>query len=290
MGKPHRFIVVDQNKMRHVAALADALDRCCREDLRLLIPDGAGFELSDVSNPLYTWRRSLSVLCRYPELVAVSQKLTKIMCQEIACGRPAEALIDDDGTHRFGELLRKMASGDDSDLRAMIDGPVKSLVRRTSSTDSARHKSLILALRGQLSAMMTEETLGRLRRAPEAELATWLTSVDGIRFVFQWITHNGACAEFAFALSSGPSVSAAFASSLAAVAVYWLAFGGLESAPPEKVTNDLHDAEYAVLGSISVELLTGDSRLRRIDEALRKALFSRTEWCRKALLVGPANA
>ena len=45
-----------------------------------------------------------------------------------------------------------------------------------------------------------------------------------------------------------------FLSGMAAIAPYWLAFGGLDAAKPEAVTNDLHDLEYGILGALSHSL------------------------------------
>jgi len=64
----------------------------------------------------------------------------------------------------------------------------------------------------------------------------------------------------------------------AAVALYWLAFGGLDQAVPAKATNDLHDVEYAILGSLSVGLLSNDKRLSTICRAMAASARGRHVW------------
>jgi len=270
MDWPCKFIVIDQNVLRDSDAIASALDRCCRENLQLLIPDIAGFELSKGSQQFDTWRRSLECLRRYPEFVTVSRKLTKMLAEERSTGHPCESLIDGELTRLMRELLRALDRGDTSSLRQVVDGPVRSLMPASLATwsDSEQHKQWIIRSCNVLKDMMNEETIKRLRRSPQEGLIEWLSSANGIRFLFQGIRSRGATKQAALHLSSAPSVSAAFISAFGAVALYWLAVGGLDGALPDKLTNDLLDIEYAVLGSLSIDLLSKDKRLVTICRAI----------------------
>lgn len=135
-------------------------------------------------------------------------------------------------------------------------------------------------MRDLLKKELTEPVVKQLRRDPESELATWMSSVHGVRFVYQGIKSKGADDVSALRLAALPSVVGGFITSLALVALNWLALGGIESAKPEKVTNDLHDVEYSVLGSISADLLTTDERRKAIKGA---AQSSRTNWVKGQL-------
>lgn len=280
MDRQHQFIVLDQNVMRDANAISSALDRCCREELQLLIPDVAGFELSKGSRQFDTWRHSLKCLCGYPEFVAVSRQLTKMLAEERQTGRPCETLVDSDLTTLMRQLLDALGRDDTASLRRMVDGPMRRLMPASLAawSDSENHKLWILAVRDELRRMMSEEALKRLRNSPQEGLADWLSSVDGIRFVFQGLKSRGACDETALLLSTVPSVSSAFISGLAAVGLYWLAFGGLDSALSDKLTNDLLDMEYAVLGSLSVDLASKDRRIGIICRAMSTASCERREW------------
>jgi hypothetical protein len=133
---------------------------------------------------------------------------------------------------------------------------------------------------------MSPRDLKRLRRSPHEEVTSWLASVAGTRFVFQGILSRGASADVAVHLSANPSVSAAFFSTIYGLALHWIAFGGLASAKATAFTNDLHDIDYAVLGSLSVDLLSDDCRLNAIHRAVREASHARTSWFRRALTFG----
>ncbi len=80
------YFVLDQNQLRKVDVIAAAASRCRDESLRLLIPDGAGFEMSKSSEVFFTWRNSLVVLASYQDVVVVSSKLTELMRKEAQTG------------------------------------------------------------------------------------------------------------------------------------------------------------------------------------------------------------
>jgi nitroreductase len=283
------FIVIDQSSVRDTVALAVAADRCRREGLHLLIPDGAGFEMSDVRQPFETWRNSLDPLLEYADILSVSRPISKMWAEELRTGRTIVTFVDTEGTQNLRALLKCLADGDLSSLRQLIDGPVSKLMPASSRvwSDSNEHKRWIKVIRDELRAMLSDETLNRLRRSPESEIAKWLSSIDAIKFVFQAIKSRDANDRKAFVLFSQPSILGAFMTSLTALAIYWLATGGLDSANARKLTNDLHDLEYAVLGCLSIGLQTEDRRLTAIYDAARQSQRERIAWCARALRVGP---
>ena len=283
MNERHQLIVLDQNVMRDSKVLSLALDRCCRENLQLLIPDVAGFELSKGSQQFDTWHRSLEYLRCYPEFVTVSRKLTRMLGEENETGCSCPSLVDRDSATCMREVLHGLDHDDTFPLRRIVDGPMRRLMPASLAawSNSDEHKQWIIKIRDELSRMMDEEALKRLRKSPQEGLAEWLSSIDGIRFVFQGIRSRGASDEVALRLSSMASVSAAFLSAFGALAVHWLAFGGLDVASPNKLTNDLLDMEYAILGSLSVALLSKDKRVSDICGAMSTASRERCAWFRE---------
>src|SRR5262245_10974438 len=105
------FIVVDQNQLQIAESIASLVDRCCREDLQILIPDVAGFEFSKGSNPHYTWRRCLQHLAPYAELVVVGRKLSQLWRDELASGKACANIVEFDATELLRKILRQFAGG-----------------------------------------------------------------------------------------------------------------------------------------------------------------------------------
>lgn len=286
------FIVVDQNQLRQTDAIESALDRCCRENLQLLIPDGAGFEFSKGSDPHQTWICSLHQLAPYAELVVAGRKITEILRDEIKIGIPCVDVTDHGATNIFRRVLHQIAVGDESGVRDLIDGPVTRLMPE-SLTHWSNHdlnKSMILTIRDSLKSSLAIATIKNLRNHKVDAMIDWLSSVDGVKFVLQGIQSRGASSETALRLAVEPSAVGGFVSGMVSMGLYWLAFNGLDSAKSKALTNDLHDLEYAVLGSLSNSLLSKDKRLNTIHQAIRGGTEGRERWFDRALDVGPKNA
>lgn len=293
------YLVIDQNQLRKPDAVTDAASRCRVNGFRLLIPDGAGFELSKSSEVFDTWRNSLEFLSPFTEEIVVSGKMTGMMSIEASTGFPIRDLVDDGASVLFRGILAELGNNDASSLSRLVTGPVSEKLPTSLKTwsDFEMHRSVIVRMRDLLREALTEREVKELRRDPSTELASWLSSCRGARFVYQGIASRGVDEVSALRLASMPSATGAFISSLSLVALHWLAFGGLETAKPEKVTNDLHDLEYAVLGSLSVDLLTADKRLQAINAAVTRAQISRQDWVKdqlsaaeyRRLIVSPAE-
>lgn len=149
---------------------------------------------------------------------------------------------------------------------------------------------MIRTVRNSLRSQLAEETIKDLRSRTAAGIVAWLSSADGIRFVFQGIQASGASPEAALRLAVEPSAYGGYVSGIAAMGLYWLAFSGLDDANPEALTNDLHDLEYGILGALSHSLLTADKRLKVIHQAIKSGNAGREEWFARARNVGPENA
>jgi hypothetical protein len=151
----HPLIVVDQNKLRSPEAIYTALDRCCRENLRLLIPDGAFFEMSKSKNAFDTWRRSLKELAPYHELVVVSAKMTQLMQAEVAQRCSCRELTSADGTAFVRRLLAEIHLGNLTTLTAIIEGPLQQKLPASTAvwSDFAQHKANIQRVRDLLNLL-----------------------------------------------------------------------------------------------------------------------------------------
>jgi len=109
-GWQHPFITIDQNQPRHPELMARLLDDCRRNDLRLLLPDGAFLEFSK-GCPFETARRSLQPLASCFELVCSSRKIAELMRAEAQGRAPCTTLVHDDATEFLQSMLAQMERG-----------------------------------------------------------------------------------------------------------------------------------------------------------------------------------
>jgi hypothetical protein len=266
----HPLIVVDQNQLRHPDAIARVLDDCCRNGLRLLLPDGAFLEFSKGGLPFDTARRSLQVIAPHRELVCSSRKVAAMMRDELQqCGR-CNTLIENTSSQFLRSILEELERGDETTLGRLVEGPIAEMMPPALEVwnDHEQNRRMVLDLHDALKAEFSTDQLKSLRQAPEKGVADWLSSVNGTRFVFQGLKARGADEETAYDLTRTPSVCAGFLSALAGLAVHWLAFGGLPAAAAKESSGDLNDIEYVVLGALSHSLATSDRRAHAIYKAV----------------------
>jgi hypothetical protein len=293
---PIPFVVVDQNQMRCADVIVAAIEQCRREHLQILMPDVAGFEFSKVisrgGDPFQTWQASLQVIAPFSEYVVLGRKLTDVWKEEISEGAPCARIVDDGATELFRNLLRQINSGNESGLRDLIHGSVMQLMPTSLDhwSNHEEHRVMLCTVRDWLRSQLAEATIKDLRTRKADGMLAWLSSADGVRFVFQRIQARVASPAAALRLAIEPSAYGGFLSGMAAIGLYWLAFGGLDQAKPEAVTNDLHDLDYGVLGALSHSLLTVDKRLRVIHQAIRDGYVGRGQWLTRACSVGPEKA
>jgi hypothetical protein len=273
MSWQHQFITVDQNQLRNADAIASSLRDCSQNGLRLLLPDGAFLEFSKGSSPIDTARLSLRLLAPYRENVCSSRKIAEMMADERKRGTPCATLVQQEATACLRSILEELERSDELALRRLFDGPGAELMRSSLEiwNNHDANKQLVIELCAAFKAGMSSDQLNALRRSPGTAISEWLSSPEGVRFVFQGIKSRGADEEAAYELTRTPSVSAGFISAIAGLALHWLAFGGLESAGSQILSGDLNDIEYVVLGTLSHSLATGDKRAMLLCEAVANA-------------------
>jgi hypothetical protein len=277
---PFSFVVVDQNQIGVEAVVATSAAECERHDLRLLIVHGAAMEWSkrtvNGKDPFPTFNNSLRVIAAHSERVVVGRAIAALWHEEIATGRPCTTIHDEDATLRFCSVLRRLHAGDDSELRDTICGAASELMPAAiDHWQKQPFKENLLRIRGELQSHLGDSRVKKLRFDGASGVVDWVTSSEGQSFVFQGIAARGVDDRTAYRLSVERSALGGFLSGMAALALYWLAFGGLESTVQTKIANDIQDLEYAVLGALSDSLLTKDRRLRTVYQAIAEGYRTR---------------
>lgn len=277
MNSQQPFITIDQNQLRRPAALAAIAEVCREKELRLLVSDGSFQEFAKSERFFETAKRSLESLCPYRELICMARPIKALIADELTSAAPSVTLVNDGTTDYLRSLLAALEKSDGEELRELADGPVKRLMPSALAVwnDHDEKKVLIQALHDAFQRDMPAEQLKSLRQSPETAASEWLSSLSGIRFVFQWLQTRGFGAKVAYDLTQAPCVAVAFTSALAGLAIDWIAFGGIESAQPLVLSGDLYDIEYIVLGSLCRSLATADQRAARVCRAVADGFTTR---------------
>jgi hypothetical protein len=275
----HPFITIDQNQLRKPELVSSIVSECQSNGWQILLADGAVLEFSKNGVPFETAKRSLELLAPHREIVCSARKLTSMMRDELRDGWPCSELVEDEPTQLLRSLLADLDAGSESALQTLVDGPVAKMLPPSLQVwnDHETNKRLVSGLCEVISRGVTPEKLKLLRQCPENAATVWL-STNSAAFVFEGIKARGADGATAYRLTQRPSVTAGFLTALQALAIDWLAHGGVESAKPKELSGDLHDVEYIILGALSQSLATSDRRAARIWRAVASAFD-----CRRSL-------
>jgi hypothetical protein len=272
------YLVIDQNRCRRRDIVDGLFRRCQREGLKILLPDMAIYEFSNVASPYLTWRRSLEEVCREPELIVAGRSIGEMMREEIQTGKPITDVVDTEVTLRFQRLLTELRDGDD----VRVNLALKEVARFIEGEKRLReqhpaNKSIVTSLREVWQKSLPEADLKLLRKPDEATFIRILAELETAAIVFQAAKGDGCSDETAYALTVGPSVYGHTVYALAALALDWLARGGLDGIDPGKITNDFFDLDYTVTATFCADLVTDDVRAARIYSALLKAFERRAQ-------------
>lgn len=270
------YIVLDQNRCRSRETVEELFRRCGREGLKVLLPDTAIYEFSNVTSPYLTWRRSLEELCREPELVVAGRSVGEMMSEEIQSGQPKSDVIDPEVTPRFQRLLAELRQGDDNRVNQALREVARFIDREKRLREQHEaNKAIVMALRDVWKNSLTDTDLTMLRRQDEATYVRILSELETAAIVFQAAKGDGCSDETAYTLTLGPSIYSHTVYALAALALDWLAQGGLDGLDPGKITNDFFDLDYAVTATYCSGLVTADGRCNRVYSGLIKAFQER---------------
>ncbi len=272
------YIVIDQNRCRRRDIMEGVFRRCRREGQKILLPDTAIYELSNVSSPYLTWRRSLEEVCREPELIVAGRSIGEMMREEIQTGKPVTNIVDEEVTPRFQRLLSELRDGDDKRVNLALKEVARFIEQEKRLREQhPANKAIVTALRDGWKKSLPGADLKLLRKPDEETFIRILAELETAAIVFQAAKTDGCSDETAYALTVGPSVYGHVVYTLAALALDWLARGGLDTVDPEKLTNDFFDLDYTVTATYCSDLITEDGRASRIYSALLKAFERRAQ-------------
>jgi len=239
--------------------------------------------MSKGSNPKQTWLRCLQPLASFSELVVASKTTAELRKAEITTGRACTDLVDHALTALLRQTLWEVAKGDLSGVSAI-------LVRMTfQRLDADQIKAAIKVVHDHLKSSLPKESIASLKRFPDDGVVAWLSSVDGVRLVFQGVQSCGVSSKVAIELATTQSATGGVQTGIVALALDWLATGGLEGARSERFANDLCDIEYGILGAASQCLATDDERAKRVCNAIKHSVSGRAQWFARAIALGPEN-
>lgn len=255
-----------------------AFDECERNNVFVVLPEGAFFEMARSGKPLETMSKNFRLLTPHLNRIRVARRLMVVIREEIATASPCKTLVD----WKFTELVHDFAEALAADDQPTIDR-VQSNISFYLSNDSAawrdgdHFKSQLLNLTRAFREGFQENQIKAFRKYPLDTTVEFLASNAGIAFIGNCMVNcSKSTQQVADALARTPSVARAYYSAIFALSLWWEAKGGLQSIDPQKCSNDFIDLEYAVMGAYSLAFRTTDCRADFVYSAIRRAFADET--------------
>lgn len=271
------YCVVDQNRLRNAMVLAP-------ENGPFLLPDVAVAELFKSDAWRYVAERSLALISQTPDLVVLSHAVGAIFNDELATGHLGD-VIDPVGTATFREFLRRVAV-DPAAAFSLYSSSIEAarVIGISQHFDGLRNKATVTNVRDAWLQELTKEQIRTLRGPDGANSPLFLELVSDssmLRTVTDMLCNAGYPTPIAQSLAFYPSFTGAHCVGLVALALQWIARGGLDGTTNEDVlTNDLADIDYVVLSIFCRSYASTERKMLSLRQTLLTALES--GWRRNA--------
>lgn len=268
------FIVLDQNAFRPDRGLLDdAIRMAVDTGAKLLVIEAAMVEMLKNAQWEETARRSLAGLEQHSKLVALGRAVPELMRREFAGGRPGYYELEDlERTPSLQALIRELPNG-----RGRVLDTIRATILQAQATvvhpqylDHAGNKAKLIRYRDTWAELLNAEARSITRRDRSARAMLLAHPVWG-EVVERELVEAGLDAGTVRRLSYDRSVTSHSLMTRSALALRWLLDGGLDTAAPEKVTNDVMDAEYVTVASFCLELVTLEGKVKELLSVLREA-------------------
>lgn len=218
----------------------------------------------------------MEYLCLEPSLVVVGRSIGELMREEIHTGKPITDIVDEEATRAFQKLLAGLRDQHEEELEKALAN-----VKRIIGSEKRRRnrhkwqKGILVKRLESWQKSLKKPGLVNLRSKPDSTIIRLLAEWYRAEYVRDQALRDKAPRNGAAALALAPGVYSHAISALDALALDWLARGGLDGAKPERISNDFFDLDYVVSATFGSGLLTRDQRAKRVYKYLMKALERR---------------
>lgn len=262
-----RAVVLDANVLRNKEIVEACFERFKRTHERIAFPEMALFEATKSAEHWEdTVKNSLRYISQCPEAVVIARSSLPLGLREEASGIPTTSVVDDTLSERFRQVLRDIKSGGGVDLTNMLEA----MRRHRQQFEHEKHAV------DSHETMQKLKSLGRPVWPPDLtrQIARDLSGgnrssfqkllCETLQFRMQRDAHvrRGVLAEYADALMKAPSVTYLFALGMGVLGLRWIVEGGIESARPARVANDVLDTDYVLAAFWAGRIITHDTRAR----------------------------
>ena len=262
------IFVLDQNFMRD-----DKLNDLIHGDnLKIVLPDTAFFEMCKAPEWKSTLKNSLEILAQKPHIVYLSAPSNEVIQWEENNRRPTSGIISRRYTQFARELLKEIAEAREGVAHAEIE---RLMYQRNENVNKRQEecKYAITNLKNKIGDSLSLEQQKKLRAKTidDASLCQYIRELapDCALSFFQSLGMNRERASF-FCKKNPATIRRIYLNILNATE--WIVSGGFEGLSPKKAENELIDQEYIIAGTYFDGILTKENDIKLLHRKLRLIL------------------
>ena len=268
-------IIVDQNQLR-----SDDLDHrlyyASPEDV-FILTDAALVEMMKSDQFESTSFGSLKNLRERSPFIFLGFAVSELMRQELRDKRPTKEIISEELTSEFRLYLVEMTAwGDFGPRHAKTMDLVKThqAELKLGQLNVAQKRPYLLEAIKEWKQRLSESELKDLRDHKWTD-AKWLekSGLTAAWGVIGMLVKEGWTEDEAKAFCKQVPIIFRFELAFNNLALRWLEWHGIETAPDEKILNDLIDLEYVVLATYCDKFLSVDQKAIELYELLKRLLI-----------------
>jgi hypothetical protein len=289
---PPPVLVLDNNVLRNEAVIDGCIARYRETGAQFALPEMVMFELTKHPDDWeVTVRRSLEYVLRCPEALVITHTAKDLGLAEEATGTPTERVVNEKITIAWRKLLADLREGDGPDLdylRRAVPNLRARLRYEEYDTDSLATVQKLKNIATVFPRDLVARVGNDLAKDDRQSFREFLVGVYGIERLRDAHVHRGVAQVNADGLLSAPSVSYLFALAVGALGLEWMFRGGVDTANPRRVANDILDIEYAIPALWIGQLVAKDKGARQRFDDLK--VLGAAVWPRHAKWFGRAEA
>ncbi len=259
--------VIDQNYLRK-DDLTDMI-RSSRSDEYFVITDAAFIEMTKSNWWEEISKKSLQVICKYPQKLLISESTPDIIRKELSTKKPIKLsdLFSSELTESVWDYLLEFQSQGQSgpqhsDMKKAIEKN-KHILDKQQLNHSSNLKKLQNGCKG-LRNLLNADVLKRMRNGTYTydDLKESIAK-PVLTLTASFLQGKGFCKEEIESFLMQDSFILRYQVAFTMLCLHWVSEGGVETLPAEKATNEFMDMDYVLIASYGGSILSKEGKVHR---------------------------
>ena len=249
----------------------------------IVLTESAFYEMMKSKEWASYYEQSLSGLMEFPESVIGVRSIGAMIEVEERDGIPQRDIIDEEWTSLLREHLINLRAGPDKVMEINKVFAARLQEGMFNASFYELNKVVLVGMVKNLSDNLPPELVKKFRKRDQQALVDFIASDEITALCIDSIRDSGCPRDVALMLALEPSISSYHFLSTLALALKWVALGGIKTVSAAKLNNDSLDMDYITISLFCKKLISKDQKMIWINGILREAIDKRWQTVKDRL-------